>query len=94
MNGGTGGLTTEVVWTSERLGQAAAINAGVRRANGPVVILLDTSVEPTGDFVTPLAAALDDPAVAVAGAWGIVSVDLRHFEEAPAGDVDAADHAL
>ena len=56
---------------------------------GPVVILLDTSVEPTGDIVTPLVRALDDPTVAVAGGWGIVSADLRHFEEAPAGDVDA-----
>jgi hypothetical protein len=87
--GGTGGLSTEVVWTSEKLGQAAAINAGLRRAEGPVVILLDTSVEPTGDFITPLAAALDDSSVAVAGGWGIVSDDLRHFDEAPAGDVDA-----
>ena len=87
--GGTGGLATEIVWTSARLGQGAALNAGVRRAPGPVVILLDSSVEPTGDFVTPLTAALDDPAVALAGGWGIVSGDLRRFEEAPPGDVDA-----
>jgi Glycosyl transferase family 2 len=87
--GGSGGLTNEVVWTSERLGQGAAINAGVRRAGGPVVILLDTSIEPTGDYVTPLAETLDDPTVAVAGGWGIVSDDLRRFEEAPPGEVDA-----
>jgi Glycosyl transferase family 2 len=87
--GGAGGLTTELVWTSERLGQAAAINAGVRRAPGPVVILLDSSIEPIGDAITPLVAALDDPSVGVAGGWGIVSGDLRRFEEAPAGDVDA-----
>jgi hypothetical protein len=79
----------EVVWTSDRLGHGAAINAGIRRASGPVVILIDTSVEATGDFVTPLVRTLDDPGVAVAGAWGIVSRDLRHFEDAPAGDVDA-----
>ncbi|HEV8280378.1 MAG TPA: glycosyltransferase, partial [Candidatus Limnocylindrales bacterium] len=79
----------EVVWTSERLGQGAALNAGIRRSSGPIVVLLDTSVEPTGDVVTPLARALDDPSVAVAGGWGLVSSDLRTFEEAPAGDVDA-----
>ncbi len=79
----------EVVWTSDRLGQAAAINAGARRATGPVVILLDPSVEPTGDLVTPLVAALEDPTVAVAGGWGIVSDDLRTFRESPPGDVDA-----
>ncbi len=82
-------LPTEVVWTSERLGHAAALNMALRRARGPVVILLDTSVEPTGDVVTPLARALDDTKVAVAGGWGIVSADLRTFEDAPAGDVDA-----
>lgn len=79
----------EVVWTSERVGHGAASNIAVRRADGAVVILLDTSVEPTGDFVTPLVAALEDPTVAVAGGWGIVSHDLRHFEDAPPGDVDA-----
>lgn len=82
-------IPVEVVWTSERLGHAAATNAGLRRATGPVIVLLDTSVEPTGDIITPLARALDDPTVAVAGGWGIVSRDLRRFEDAPAGDVDA-----
>jgi hypothetical protein len=79
----------EILWTSARLGHAAATNAGLRRASGPVVILLDTSIEPIGDIVTPLVRALDDPTVAVAGGWGIVSRDLRRFEDAPAGDVDA-----
>jgi hypothetical protein len=82
-------LPMEVVWTSERLGHATATNIGIRRAIGPVVILLDTSLEPTGDLVTPLVRALEDPSVAVAGGWGITSTDLRHFEDAPAGDVDA-----
>ena len=79
----------EVIWTSERLGSAAAINIGLRRSTGPIAILLDTSVEPSGDIVTPMARALDDPTVAVVGGWGIVSSDLRKFEDAPAGDVDA-----
>jgi cysteinyl-tRNA synthetase len=82
-------LPVEVVWTSERLGQGAATNIGIRRAEAPVVILLDASLEPTGDVVTPLVQALDDPTVAVVGGWGITSADLRKFEDAPAGDVDA-----
>ena len=82
-------LPIEGVWTSERLGQGVATNIGLRRAAGPVVILLDTSLEPTGDFVTPLVRALDDERVAVVGGWGITSADLRTFEDAPAGDVDA-----
>ncbi|HEV7809042.1 MAG TPA: glycosyltransferase [Candidatus Limnocylindrales bacterium] len=79
----------EVVRTSQRLGSGAAWNIGIRRAEGRVVILLDPSVEPTGDIVTPLVAALEDPTVAVAGGFGVVSDDLRRFEEAPAGDVTA-----
>ena len=39
--------------------------------------------------MTPLADALGDPTVAVAGAWGLVSGDMRKFEDAPPGDVDA-----
>jgi hypothetical protein len=79
----------ELVVTSDPLGHAASLNAGIRRASGPVVILLDASVEPTGDIVTPLVRALDDPTVGVTGGWGITSRDLRTFEAAPAGDVDA-----
>ncbi len=82
-------LPSEVIWTSERLGHGAATNIGVRRAGAPVVILLDTSLEPLGDIVTPLVRALDDDTVAVVGGWGITSQDLRKFEDAPAGDVDA-----
>ncbi len=83
------GNPPEVVWTSARLGSAAALDIGIRRASGPVVIVLDSSAEPTSDVVTPLAAALADPSVAVVGAFGVRSGDLRHFESAPAGDVDA-----
>jgi hypothetical protein len=87
--GSTEGAEIEVVWTSERLGHGAALNVGIRRATAEVVIVLDTSVEATGDVVTPLVSAIGDPSVAVAGGWGIVSRDLRHFDEAPPGDVDA-----
>ena len=93
---GAPGVTTEVVWTSQRLGWAAALNAGIRRASAPVVILLDTSVEPAADLVTPLVSTLGDQAVGVAGPFGIVSRDLRRFDEAPAGttDVDAIEGYL
>jgi Glycosyl transferase family 2 len=86
-------LATEVVWTAARLGHAAALNVGVRRAAGRTVVFLDTSLEPRGDLVSALVDALDDPTVAVAGPVGIVSPDMRRFEDAPAdmADVDAID---
>ena len=85
------GARVEMVWTSTRLGWAAALNAGIRRAVAPVVILLDASVEPVSDLVTELATALEDATVAVTGPFGLVSTDMRRFENAPdgSGDVDA-----
>ena len=82
------GVVTEVVRTSARLGHAAALNAGIRRAAAPIVIVLDTSVEPAGDLVSVLVDALDDPGVGVAGPFGMVSADLRRFEAAPDGVVE------
>ena len=84
----------ELVWTSERLGHAAAVNAGMHRVTAPVTVLMDTSVEPVGDLVSPLVQALDDRSVAIAGGWGITSGDLRKFEDAPAGEVDAIEGYL
>jgi hypothetical protein len=83
------GPAIEIVRTAERLGHAAALNAAFRRATGAIVIVLDASVEPTGDIVGPLVRALEDPTVGVAGGWGVVSDNLRQFREAPAGNVDA-----
>jgi cysteinyl-tRNA synthetase len=81
--------TIDVIRTSDRLGTGASWAIGVRRATAPVVIVLDASVEPTGDLVTPLVRALADPTVGVAGGFGIVSSDLRRFAAAPAGEVTA-----
>lgn len=81
----------EVTWTSERLGHAAARNIGLRRALGAVVVLANTSIEPIGDALTPLVAALDDPAIAVAGGFGLVSSDLRRFDDAPGPTVDVVE---
>lgn len=89
-----GGLAPEIVWLVERLGLAGAANAGLRRAIGRTVVLVDPSVEPTDDIVTPLVRALDDPSVAVVGDLGATSADLRRFEEAPPGDVDTIDGTL
>jgi hypothetical protein len=66
-----GGHDVEVVRTSSRLGYAAALNIALRRSAGQLVLLADGSAWPAGDALTPLARALEDPDVAVAGAFGI-----------------------
>jgi GT2 family glycosyltransferase len=80
-----------IIPTSERLGWADAVNIGLRRSRGAVIVLLDTSVEPSGAWLGELLSAFDDPTVGVAGPWGVVSGDLRQFEEAPPGEVDAVE---
>jgi hypothetical protein len=74
----------EVVRTSGRLGQGAALNIGLRRAAAPIVVVLDPSITPTGDVVSPLVDALADPTVAIAGPFGLASTDLRRFDEVAA----------
>jgi hypothetical protein len=78
------GPSVELVRTSAVLGQAAALNAGIRRARAGVVIALDPSIVPVGDVVTPLVRALHDASVAIAGPFGLTSANLRAFDEATA----------
>ena len=80
-----------VIRTSERLGWGDSRTLGMRRSRGEVTVLLDTSVEPIGDFLSPLLATFDDPSVGLAGAWGVRSEDGRQFVDAPPGEVDAVE---
>lgn len=82
-------LGAVVVRAGERLGWADAATLGVTRAGGAVIVLLDTSIEPIGDLLSPLLAAFDDPTVGLAGGWGVTSADARQFDDAPPGEVDA-----
>ncbi len=77
------------------LGSAAGRNVCLRQAKGRYVLLMDTSVEMTGDIFSRLQPLLDDPTVGVVGRWGVVTRDIRNFEEAQAsGDVDAVEGYL
>ena len=80
-----------VLPTDGRLGWADARTLGLTRSRGEVTALIDTSLEPAGDWATPLLAAFDDPSVGLAGGWGVTSEDARQFEDAPPGEVDAVE---
>ena len=74
------------------LGSAAARNVSLKQARGRHVLFLDTSVEVKGDIFSRLQTLLQDDTVGVAGRWGVVTTDLRAFDEAKtSGDVDAID---
>jgi GT2 family glycosyltransferase len=88
-----GGLPIEpvVVRSDHRLGWADARTLGMRRSLGEITVLLDSSLEPTGDFASPLLTAFEDSTVGIAGPWGVTSPNGRQFEEAPPGEVDAVE---
>jgi hypothetical protein len=88
------GEGVDVVWLQEGTGWGAARNAGLKRTRGRTVLVADGSIEPTGDVFGPLEDALDVPGVGVCGPFGIVTRDLRQFEDAANGDVDAIEGYL
>jgi cysteinyl-tRNA synthetase len=76
------------------VGWAVARNAGLRRTSAPVVVLVDGSIEPTGDVLSPLVEALADPGVGLTGPFGLVSDDLRDFRASGGPEVDAVEGYL
>jgi len=83
-----------VMHLDREVGYAQARNAGLKTSRGRVVILVDLSVEPTGDIVTPLVDVLSDPEVGVAGPWGLATEDLHEFTPAIGDDVVAIEGYL
>lgn len=73
---------------------AHARNAGLKLSRGRIVILVDLSVEPTGDILAPIERAFTDPEVGIAGPWGIVSDDMREFTASHGPEVDAIEGYL
>ena len=80
-----------VIHTDHVLGEGAAKSIALKRSRGKTVVLLDTSVEITGDIFGPIESALDDDTVGVVGPFGLRTPDLHHFHdgEGEAGDMDA-----
>lgn len=75
-------------------GEAEARNTTLRLSQGRYCVLIDGSVEVVGDIFTPLRRALAQPRVVVAGPYGLVTDDLRHFHEDEGPDVDAIEGYL
>lgn len=74
---------------SQNVGFAGGRNAGILQSRGEVLVIADTSITATGDLLTSIHDALRDSSVGLAGKWGLVSPDLRHFHEITDGDCDA-----
>lgn len=75
--------------TSRPLGEAEARNIGLKQSRGTFILLLDSGVELTGDVFTPLARLLADSSIGITGFKGLITEDLRHFEESSTLEVEA-----
>ena len=84
----------QVLFADHNMGFAAGRNATMRASRGHIVVLMDTSIEVKGDIWTPLAQTLSDDSIGVAGPFGLVTTDLREFQEASGTDADAIEGYL
>ncbi len=84
----------QVLFADHNMGFAAGRNATTRASRGHYVVLMDTSIEVTGDIWTPLVQTLQDESIGVAGPFGLVTTDLREFQEATGTDADAIEGYL
>jgi GT2 family glycosyltransferase len=73
-------------------GYAVGVNVAIDMSVAPKCVLFDTSVQLTGDAVTPLLEALDDPSVVVAGPFGLrARAGMKEFEDSAGPTVDAVE---
>ena len=77
--------------TSRPLGYAEARNVGLSQSRGRYILVLDTSVELTGDVFTPIVQVLKEKSVGITGFKGLRTEDLHHFEESTDSEVEVID---
>lgn len=80
-----------VIHADHTLGEGVAKNIVLKQSLGRTVVLVDTSVEITGDIYTPIETYLDQDGVGLVGPFGLRTDDLHHFHdgEGESGDMDA-----
>ncbi len=77
--------------TSRHLGEAEARNVSLKQSRGKYILLLDSSVELTGDVFSPIGQILADKSIGITGFRGLRSEDLHHFEESSDAEVEVID---
>lgn len=78
-----------VVRIARPVGEAEARNVGLKCSLGQYILVLDSAVELTGDVFTPLADMLSNREVGITGLRGLLSQDMRHFEDSSEPEVEA-----
>lgn len=93
-NGRAYDIPVQVLFADHNMGFGAGRNATFRASLGEVIVLLDTSIELYGDIWMPIQQALSDPATGLVGPFGLITHDLKEYEESAGPDVDAVEGYL
>ena len=80
-----------VLHVTRTMGEAEARNVGLKQSRGRYILLLDYSIELTGDVFTLLEQTLSDSSIGITGWHGLHTSDLRHFEESQEVEVEVVD---
>jgi hypothetical protein len=80
-----------ILRVSRTMGEAEARNIGLKQSHGRYILLLDSSIELTGDVFTPLAETLANEQIGITGLHGLQTDNLRHFEESKRLNVEVID---
>jgi len=82
-----------LIHITRTMGEAEARNIGMIQSRGRYILILDSSVELTGDIFTPLMQTLEDGSIGITGLRGLHTTDLRNFEvsQEAEGEVDVID---
>jgi glycosyltransferase involved in cell wall biosynthesis len=75
----------------EPMGWGAARNLGLRQATGRVAVVVDTSVELTGDALAVVRRDLSDAGIGMVGRWGVGTGNGYDFEGSDGPDVDGVE---
>jgi GT2 family glycosyltransferase len=78
-----------VLRATRTMGAAEARNVGLKQSRGRYILLLDNTIELTGDIFTQLEQTLNRDDVSITGQRGLRTYDMRHFEESQDPVVEA-----
>ncbi|HEX9037811.1 MAG TPA: cysteine--tRNA ligase [Ktedonobacterales bacterium] len=92
--GAVNGLPAQVFFADHDMGFATGRNAQFRASLGHIVVQIDTSIEVNGDIWSPIEELLSDPTIGLVGPYGLVTEDLKEFQESAGPDVDAIEGYL
>lgn len=84
----------QVIFADHNLGFAAGRNATTRASQGRIIIWLDTSIELRAPIWSVIEQALAEQETGLVGPYGLITTDLKEFEEHTGPDVDAIEGYL